>query len=157
MANGELQILSENCICITIYAMRTQDMLAKTLDFSVAVIKLIGRLLNRVECWVVGKQVLRSATSIGANYREAQRARSRAEFYSKIQICLQEAEETRYWFEVLGASQLASPTLLQPLLLEASQLVAILVAISKKTRIGSDSIRPVHIQDIGNVSYSGHR
>ncbi|MCC7477754.1 four helix bundle protein [bacterium] len=108
-------------------------MLDRTLQFAARVVRLAGKLPNRVEGWVIGKQVLRSATSIGANYREAQRARSRSEFYSKIQICLQEAEETRYWFQVLEAGGLFASKELANLHSEASELVAIFTAISKKT------------------------
>ncbi len=113
--------------------MTTEQMLDRTLQFAAIVIRLVGKLPDKVEGWVIGKQVLRSSTSIGANYREAQRARSRAEFYSKIQICLQEAEETRYWFQVLEAAGLMDSKELASLHGEVSELIAIFTAISKKT------------------------
>jgi four helix bundle protein len=83
---------------------------------------------------VSGKQVLRSATSVGANYREANRARSKAEFISKIGDCLKEADETLYWLELLLEESFVAPECVQPLLAEADELVAIFTTISKRAR-----------------------
>jgi len=70
---------------------------------------------KRTEAQVLGKQVLRSGTSVGANYREAFRARSKAEFISKAGDCLREIEETAYWLELLVDGQIVSATKLNPL------------------------------------------
>src|SRR6266853_6155138 len=77
------------------------DLAERTKAFALAVIRMTDDLQRTTSSIVLGKQVLRSATSIGANYREASRGRSRAEFISKIGDCLKEAEETEYWFELL--------------------------------------------------------
>jgi four helix bundle protein len=106
--------------------------ISRTRAFALSVIELVGTLPNKPTGWVLGKQVLRSGTSIGANYREAQRARSDAEFLSKIQICRQEAEETCYWLDLLLHSGTAEERLCRELLKEATQLSAILGAIAVK-------------------------
>ena len=89
---------------------------------------------------VLGKQALRSGTSIGANYREASRGRSRAEFISKIGDCLKEAEETEYWFELLVESGCVRVAKMTNLLDETRQLMAIFTTIyikAKKNRLQS--------------------
>ena len=83
---------------------------------------------------VLGKQALRAGTSVGANYREAHRARSKAEFISKIGDCLKEADETLYWLELLLEESFVPADRLQPLANEANELVAILTTISKRSR-----------------------
>ena len=83
---------------------------------------------------VLGKQVLRSATSIGANYREASRGRSKPEFISKIGDCLKEAEETEYWFELLVDSGCVRAAKMTNLLDEARQLMAIFTSIDKNAK-----------------------
>ncbi len=77
---------------------------------------------------VIGKQILRSGTSDGAQYREATRARSTAEFISKIESGLQELEETMYWIELLVESEIVKAEKLRSLRQEAEELMAILVA-----------------------------
>jgi four helix bundle protein len=83
---------------------------------------------------VQGKQALRSGTSVGANYREARRGRSKAEFISKIGDCLKEADETLYWLELMAEENILPAKQLEALLKEADELVAIFVAISKGAR-----------------------
>jgi four helix bundle protein len=83
---------------------------------------------------VLGKQVLRSGTSVGAQYREANRARSRAEFLSKVEACLQELEETQYWFELLIEASLVPDAKLRSLMDEADQLTAMLTASAKTSK-----------------------
>jgi four helix bundle protein len=83
---------------------------------------------------VLGKQVLRSATSVGANYREASRGRSKAEFVSKIGDCLKEVEETEYWLELLVDSSRVSLTRMNNLLDETRQLIAIFTTIDKNAK-----------------------
>ena len=85
---------------------------------------------------VLGKQVLRSGTSVGENYREAYRARSGLEFGSKIGDCLKELEETAYWLELLVDSGNISSAKMAGLLDETNQLTAIFTTISKKTKSG---------------------
>jgi four helix bundle protein len=86
------------------------------------------------EARVLGKQVLRSGTSIGANYREAQRARSKAEFISKIGDCLKELDETAYWLELLTESGIVPAPKLASLQDECHQLLAIFTTISKTAK-----------------------
>ncbi|MGC3961597.1 MAG: four helix bundle protein [Verrucomicrobiota bacterium] len=83
---------------------------------------------------VLGKQVLRSRTSVGANYREAHRGRSKAEFISKIGDSLKEADETLYWLELLLEENVLPARRLAPLVTEANELVAIFTTISKRAK-----------------------
>jgi four helix bundle protein len=86
---------------------------------------------------ILGRQMLRSGTSVGAHYREAYRSRSPAEFISKMEGGLQELDETAYWIELLVDTKAVSEKLVAPLLDETQQLIAIFVAsvrTSKKTR-----------------------
>ena len=83
---------------------------------------------------VLGNQVLRSATSVGANYRSAQRGKSKADFIAKLAIAEEEADETCYWLELIIASELVPKERLEPLLLEAQELTAILTASGKKAK-----------------------
>jgi four helix bundle protein len=83
---------------------------------------------------VIGKQVLKSGTSVGAHYREATRARSTAEFISKIEGGLQELDETTYWMELLAESSIVPPARLAELQREAEELIAIFVACAKNAK-----------------------
>jgi len=83
---------------------------------------------------VLGKQVLRSGTSVGAQYREAQRAKSDADFINKIEGSLQELEETAYWLELIGEAAIISEDKLAPLLKETNELTAIFVSIVRKVK-----------------------
>jgi len=82
----------------------------------------------------MGKQVLRSGTSVGAHYREACRARSPAEFISKMETALQELDETTYWFQLLVESTLVREALLVDLRKEAEELLAVFVASVKTAK-----------------------
>lgn len=112
-----------------------QDLTVRTKAFAVRVIGMYSKLQkNDTVAQVLGKQVLRSGTSVGANYREASRARSKAEFVSKIGDCLKEIDETAYWLELLVDSGCVSATQMAALLDETGQLVAIFAAIHKKAK-----------------------
>jgi four helix bundle protein len=91
------------------------------------------------EARVMGKQALRSGTSVGANFREAHRARSKAEFIAKIGDCLKELDETSYWLELLTRSGTVPAPKLESLQDETHQLLAILTTISKNAKKGNDS------------------
>jgi len=104
------------------------DLKQRTKDFALRVIRMYAALPKSTEAQVMGKQVLRSGTSVGANYREATRARSPAEFISKMEISLQELEETSYWFELLAESGVVPEARLADLRKEADELTAIFVA-----------------------------
>ena len=110
------------------------DLRIRTKRFALRVIRLYGALPERVETDVIGRQVLRSGTSVGANFREAHRARSDAEFISKLGDCLKELEETAYWFELLVEAGFVAAPLLTPLQDECNQLIAVLTTISVKVK-----------------------
>ena len=111
-----------------------KDLVARTKKFARRIIRLYCALPKETVAQVLGKQALRSGTSVGANYREANRARSKAEFVSKIGDCLKETDETVYWLELLTDEKVVVQTRLAPLLQEANELVAIFVTISKRAR-----------------------
>jgi four helix bundle protein len=111
-----------------------KDLAARTKSLARRIIKLYVALPKDTLAQVPGKQVLRAGTSVGANYREANRARSKAEFISKIGDRLKEADETVYWLDLLADENVVSQTRLLPLHQEANELVALFVAISKRAR-----------------------
>lgn len=104
----------------------------RTKTFALRVIRLVQRLPKSAEGRVIGMQLLRSATSVGANYRAVCCARSRADFIAKLGIVLEEADESMFWLELLIEAQLIDHTRLAPLLTEASEIAAIIAA-SRKT------------------------
>src|SRR5439155_17829586 len=109
-----------------------RDLKPRTKEFARRVIRLFAALSKDTAAQILGKQLLRAGTSVGANYREANRARTKAEFISKIGDCLKEADESSYWMELLLDEGFLPPAKLQPLLDEANELVAIFVTISKR-------------------------
>ncbi len=114
---------------------KPQDIRPRTKAFALRIIRMYSNLpKNDTVAQVLGKQVLRSGTSVGANYREASRGRSKAEFASKIGDCLKEIDETGYWLELFVDSGCVSATKMAGLLDEARQLIAILTTISKKAK-----------------------
>jgi four helix bundle protein len=115
--------------------MKTEkDLKERTKKFALRIIKLVSSLPRTREADVIGGQVLKSGTSVGANYREATRARSKAEFRSKIGIVEQEADETLYWLELLEESEIISKSLMSNLIKESDELVAIFTTIGRKSK-----------------------
>ena len=110
------------------------DLVSRTKMFALRVVKMFSALPKTAEARVLGNQVLRSGTSVGANYREAQRARSKPEFISKIGDCLNELDESAYWLELLAEANIVRPSKLVPLRDECNQLLAIFTTISKKAK-----------------------
>jgi len=108
-------------------AEKQKDLKGRTKQFALRIIRLYAALPKSAESQVIGKQLLRSGTSVGAQYREAQRSRSDAELASKLESGLQEIEETSYWLELLADSQIMSPTRLKNLRKEAGELTAIFI------------------------------
>ncbi len=102
-----------------------------TKQFALRVIKLFQALPKTDEANIIGKQLLRSATSVGANYRAACRARSSKEFYSKLSIVIEEADETMFWIELLIESNIVKAPLLKDLLHESEEIVKIIVSARK--------------------------
>lgn len=111
-----------------------EDLRLRTKAFALRVIRMFGALPKTDVARVLGRQVLRSGTSVGANYREAYRARSSSEFVAKVGDCLKELEETAYWLELLVDSGTVSSRKMAALLQETSELLAIFTTISKKTK-----------------------
>ena len=112
----------------------TNDLRGRTKEFAIQVIRLYSSLPKSTEAQVLGKQFLRSGTSVGANYREAYRSRSRAEFTAKIGDCLKELDESSYWFELMADTGIAERAKLDPLRKECDELLAIFTTIAKKCK-----------------------
>ncbi len=110
------------------------DLRERTKLFGLRIVRMFVALPKTEEARVLGKQVLRSGTSVGANYREAHRSRSTAEFIAKLGDCLKELDETAYWLELLTESNIVPAQKLAPLQDETNQLLAIFTTISKKTK-----------------------
>lgn len=110
------------------------DLIECTMEFALRIVNLFVGLPKTDEAQVIGKQVLRSGTSVGANYREARRARSNAEFIAKIGDCLKELDETSFWLELLVRAGIVPESKLSALRDENEQLLAIFTTISKKAK-----------------------
>jgi four helix bundle protein len=110
------------------------DLRDRTKAFALSVIRLYSLLPKTTIAQVLGRQLLRSGTSVGAHYREATRARSMAEFVSKIEGGLQELEETAYWLELLGDAGIMQETRLVDLRKEVDELTAVLVSSAKTAK-----------------------
>jgi four helix bundle protein len=113
---------------------KVQDLRERTKAFSLRIIRLYGSLPKTTVAQVIGKQLLRSGTSPGAQYREAHRSRSNAEFISKINGGLQELEETCYWLELLVEGQILPAHRLKDLLQETNELIAIFASVAKSAK-----------------------
>jgi len=109
-----------------------KDLEKHTRKFAVQIIRLSITLPNSPEGMVVRNQITKSGTSIGANYREANRSRSRADFKNKIKICESEASETQYWLEVIIETGWLTWEKIKPEYEECSELLAIFTTIGKK-------------------------
>jgi four helix bundle protein len=107
---------------------------ARTKQFAIRVIKLSVQLPATQEGKVIKNQLTKSGTSIGANYREANRSRSKADFYHKIQICESESSETAYWLEIALDMNWSDSTEINLILAEANELLAIFTAVSNKLK-----------------------
>jgi four helix bundle protein len=117
-----------------------QELRDRTRQFAVRTLKLCRVLGDcKGEGWILRDQILRSATSVAANYRAACRARSLDEFGAKLSIVVEEADETLFWFELLEASATFSSKQLKPLMQEATELLKIFVAARRTTRAKIDS------------------
>jgi four helix bundle protein len=113
--------------------MTESEMKQRTKTFALRVIKLVNSLSRELAARRLGDQLLRSGTSVGANYRAVCRARSKADFISKLGIVEEEADESAFWMELLIESGLVPQHRLEKLLDEANQLTAIMVASRKST------------------------
>ncbi len=118
----------------------SRDLLARTKAFALSVIRLVQSLRYSRANEVLGKQLLRSGTSVAANYRAARRARSRREFIARMGIVEEEADESQLWLELLGEAEPTLATQAGALRFEAGQLVAITVASIKTARLGGRAV-----------------
>lgn len=110
------------------------DLKARTLEFGVRCVRLAEALPASRSGNTIAAQLVRCGTSVGANYRAARRARSKAEFAAKLGIVEEECDETIYWMEVIQALALIKPELLVPLHQEADEILAITVTAIKTTK-----------------------
>jgi four helix bundle protein len=115
-----------------------RDLVERTFQFAIRVIRVVKAMPKSVEGRAIGSQLVRCGTSVGANYRACCKARSRADFISKIGIVEEEINESVYWLELIGASAILRPGRIQPLLDEARQLEKIF-ATSRITAIRNKS------------------
>ena len=113
---------------------RAQDLRARTKSFALRIINLYTALPKNPEAQVLGKQLLRSGTSVGAHYHEGCRAKSDADFINKIEGGLQELEETIYWLELIAEVNIFTEERLKPLREEAEELIAMFVTMVKNVK-----------------------
>ena len=112
--------------------MTEPELLERTKQFALRIFKLVGALPQTIQGRAVASQLIRSGTSVGANYRAACRARSKPEFVAKLGLVEEEADESAFWLELIIETDLLPVTQVKPLLNEASEIVAIMAS-SKKT------------------------
>lgn len=108
--------------------MSKAELLTRTKAFALRILKLVDHLPRTTSGRAIGNQLVRSGTSVGANYRAGCRARSRAEFAAKLGTVLEEADESLYWLELISEGKLIAESKLSLLLKEAAELTAILAA-----------------------------
>jgi four helix bundle protein len=113
---------------------RGEDLKQRTKEFALRVIRLCSTLVKTGPADVISRQLVRCGTSVGAQYREACRSRSAAEFISKIESAAQELDETIYWIELLGDSGVVSREKLASLIKEANELMSIFVASARTAK-----------------------
>lgn len=113
------------------YRTEERDLSVRTKRYAIRILELVRSLPNSVTGRAVASQLVRCGTSIGANYRAARRARSRAEFISKLGIVIEEADETIFWLEIIIEGEMLRMEHVQPLLGEANEILSIMVASSK--------------------------
>jgi four helix bundle protein len=115
---------------------RRRDLRERTMEYAKRIVRMFSALPQNTLAQTLGKQVLRSGTSVGANYREADSGRSKAEFIAKMGDCLKELSETEYWLELMAEEEILSSDRLAPLIQETRELIAIFTTIIKKSRGG---------------------
>jgi four helix bundle protein len=120
--------------------MDEKELKERTKRFALETIKLVDKLPRTVVAQTIGRQFVRAGTSVGANYRSACRGRSRAEFAAKLGVVEEEADESAFWMEVIIEAGLLERALVQPLLDEAEEIVAIMVS-SRKSLNRSDKLK----------------
>ena len=113
---------------------RHSNLRDRTTDFALSIIRLYVSLPKTTEAQILGKQIIRSGTSVGAHYREGSRAHSSAEFISKMEGGLQELEETAYWLELLEKAGIVNSERIHPFAQETNALISIFVSSVKTAK-----------------------
>jgi four helix bundle protein len=121
--------------------MTKEELKSRTKQFAIRIMALVENLPHTREADIVARQILRSATSVGANYRSACRARSKPDFISKITVVEEEADETLFWLELIAERNMLPINRLKDLMNEANELVAIFVSSAKTVKQGLAEIR----------------
>ena len=121
--------------------MTSDELKRRTKQFALRVMKLVDALPRTTTGRAIGGQLVRSGTSVGANYRAACRGRSKAEFAAKVGTVAEEADESCFWLELIIEGQFVPEHLVQPLLEEANELTAIFTASAKTTRLTNQQSR----------------
>jgi four helix bundle protein len=111
--------------------MNPAELKDRTKQFALRILKLVAALPNTIEGRAIANQLVRCGTSVAANYRATCRSRSKAEFVAKIGVVFEEADETQLWLELIAEGKLLPLKCVEPLLVEASELVAIMVTSRK--------------------------
>lgn len=111
-----------------------EELRDRTRKYAIRVVTLFRALPKTDEARIIGRQLLRSATSVAANYRAVCRARSHAEFVAKIGIVVEEMDETMFWLEFLGEVDIIAPSRLSDLVKEGNELLAIVAASQRTAR-----------------------
>lgn len=111
-----------------------QDLKKRTRVFAIEIVRLYSNLPKSTEAQVLGKQLLRAGTSVGAQYAESQRAKSNKDLVNKVEGALQEAEEVLYWLDLLSEMKFGDLDKLSELKQEANELIAIFVTIVRKIK-----------------------
>lgn len=117
-----------------VYGSEPVSLKVRTREFALRVIRLYVALPKSTEAQVIGRQVLRSGTSVGAHYREGIRARSDSESLLKLEGALQELEETQYWIELLIGAKILPEDRLKPLIQETNELIGIFTTCAKRIK-----------------------
>jgi four helix bundle protein len=113
---------------------QAEELKKRTKQFAIRIVKLFRSLPRSEEARIIGRQMLRSGTSVAANYRAVCRSRSKAEFVAKIGVVVEEADETVLWLELLVDTEIMSAKRMEKLILEANELLAIFAASQRTAR-----------------------
>lgn len=119
--------------------MNKEELKNRTKNYALRIIKLTQVIPQNTTGWAISKQLIRSGTSVGANYRAACRGRSSAEFIAKLGVVIEEADESAFWLELLIQSKMMKEELLIPLLKETNEIISIMVASVKTIKTNQKS------------------
>jgi four helix bundle protein len=135
-------------------ASKPEQLRDRTKQFAIRIVRLSKVLPKSEESRVIGRQLLRSGTSVAANYRAVCRARSRAEFIAKIGVVVEEADETVFWLEMLIEAEIMKKNLIEKLLTEATELLSIFVASQRTAK--SESRQTKKREDNDSITQSNN-